>query len=241
MLQDPIKVEQTTMFNLYLGIGLAVLALIQTLALAGITGWITSRKEKRDAQRKIEAAEAEALIKSKEKQEDWRRQDAVAERAEHAAALLLAAQRETIERTDKVAQLTEAATKQTATKLDQIHVLVNSEMTAARKSERDTQQLLVMALKNSLALGKSLGHLQDPHELDGLAVAEQRIIKLNKIIADREEAQAKLDEELRRQGIALARRAEDQLANNKTLQKIEANTAATVDALRETVHPTESK
>ena len=218
---EPIQVAQTSSFGLYLGLGLAGVTLVQVLSLALINGWLGGRKETRDA-----------AIKREEKQEEWRRQDVVAAQAAEAARLLLEAQRETIARTDKVARLTEQATRQTSAKLEQIHVLVNSEMTAARTAERDTQQLLVLALKHSLTLSQALGHPPDKQELDALAVAEERIVKLNKIILDRNEAQRLVDEEARRAGVILARRAEDQGADG-TLKKIEENTAATVAALTE--------
>jgi len=101
-------------------LALAVVAILPPLLLAGLTGWIMSRKEKRDAERAITAAQAAAVLKRDEKLEDWRRQDEVADRVAAAAAevakqaadaadLLVQAQQDTITRTDEVARQGAAA------------------------------------------------------------------------------------------------------------------------------------
>lgn len=72
--------------------------------------------------------------------------DEVAAQAAEAADLLLAAQRATTVRTDQVAADLAATTTQVNGKLDKIHVLVNSTLTAAMDSELAAllQQVLLM-------------------------------------------------------------------------------------------------
>jgi hypothetical protein len=191
----------------------ALVAGAQVILLALITGWVTSRKEKRDAERLIAAALAaakiktddkieEARLKREEKLEDWRRQDevaaraeVVAERAAAAADLLVKAQAETIKRTEEVARLAMEADQRNADKLDAIHILVNSDMTAARTAERDSLKLLVIALKNSFNLSVKLGMQPTEAEQDEIVRVEKRIVELNQILADRLAAQLKVDTE----------------------------------------------
>lgn len=193
-------------------ITLAVLALLPPLLLAGVTGWITSRKEKRDAERALAAAQAIADLKREEKLEDWRRQDEVADRAAKAAAevkivakqaadaadLLVAAQKETIARTDEVARIAAENDRHITEKLEEgleqgrkIHILVNSDMTAARTAERDSLKLLVIALKRLAG--------SDEIDTDEIGRVEKRIAELDQILADRHAAQEKVEAEAARQ------------------------------------------
>jgi hypothetical protein len=154
---------------------------ISVVLLAALQGWIASRKAQRDAD-----------IRQEEKADDYARQDLVAERVataayktEEAARLLVKAQAETIARTDEVARKAEESDKRTTDKLDLIHILVNSDMTAARIAERDSAKLLLIALKR---IGV---HDEDDHK--EIIRVEDRITELDKIIADRLAAQLKID------------------------------------------------
>jgi hypothetical protein len=188
---------------------LALIAVGQIALLAVITGFIASRKEKRDAERAIEAAKQAAKLKSDEKAEDWRRQDEVAERvavaakqAADAALLLVEAQKETIARTDEVARVQAESDKRIGDQLlaideqgKKIHILVNSDMTAARTNERNQTMLTVLALKRVQALSRKLGLPVDVKEEESIVTAEGRIEELNQILADRLAAQHKVDAE----------------------------------------------
>jgi hypothetical protein len=170
------------------GVLIAAIATAQILLLAAMQSWAAARKDKRDAERK-----------SLEKQEDYARQDVVAERvttaakqAAEAARLLVTANEEAKLRTDEVARL--AATSQRKTvealaKIDEqtqkIHTLVNSDMTAARTNERDTLVRLLAALR------KVDGGT--PGELEELVKVEKRIEELGIILADRLAAQNVVD------------------------------------------------
>jgi len=185
---------------------LAFIALLPPLLLAGVTGWITSRKEKRDAERALTAAQAIADLKREEKLEDWRRQDEVAERAAKAATevkivakqaadaafLLVEAQKETIARTDEVARVAAENDKHISEKLEAIHILVNSDMTAARTAERAALKLLVIALQKNAATLSSA-------EQDEIVRVEKRITELDQILADRHAAQELVEAETRLQ------------------------------------------
>jgi hypothetical protein len=188
---------------------LALIAVGQIALLAVITGFIASRKEQRDAERAIEAARQAAKLKSEEKAEDWRRQDQVAERvavaakqAADAAILLVQAQKDTIARTDEVARVQAESDKRIGEQLlaideqgKKIHILVNSDMTAARTNERNQIMLTVLALKRVQALSRKLELPVDPEEEESILAAETRIEELNQILADRLAAQHKVDAE----------------------------------------------
>jgi hypothetical protein len=186
---------------------MALIAVGQIILLAVVTGFISSRKEKRDAERAIEAAKQAAKLKSDEKAEDWRRQDVVAERvalaakqAEESALLLVKAQKDTIARTDEVARLQAESDKRIVDQLiaideqgKKIHILVNSDMTAARTNERNQTMLTVMALRRVQALSRKLELPVDEDEEESIIEAEKRIEELNVILADRLDAQRKVD------------------------------------------------
>jgi hypothetical protein len=173
-------------------ITIALIAGLQVILLAVVTSSIQARKERRDAE-----------LKSKEKAEDYARQDLVAERvalaakqAADAAALLLKAQRETIARTDEVARLAAEAAARVDTQLkasleqgNKIHILVNSDMTAARTAERNSLKLLLIALRRISASGQI-----SPDESKEIEDVEQRIAELDQILADRLAAQHRVDE-----------------------------------------------
>ena len=81
-----------------------------------------------------------------DKQEDWARQDAVAEQAASAALLLLAAN-------ERVAK----AAASTNDKLDVIHTLVNSNMTAAMQAELTAVEAQHAVLLEVIALKEASG------------------------------------------------------------------------------------
>jgi hypothetical protein len=175
---------------------IALIALAQIVLLAIVTGVIAYLK-----------ASQEAKVRSAEKAEDWRRQDQVADRvataarqAADAATLLVKAQKETIARTDEVARVQAQSDQHISNQLaaldDQgkkIHILVNSDMTAARTNERNQIVLTVLALKRVQALSQKLGLPVDETEEESIVAAEKRIEELNQILADRLDAQKKID------------------------------------------------
>jgi hypothetical protein len=116
----------------------------------------------------------------------------IADQAAKAASLLVAAQEETIRRTNEVADLVAERDAKQALKLEQIdaqakriHTLVNSDMTAARESERHQAQEMSVVLRRIVALAESHGLKPDQADVEALATAEARSTELDQILADR--------------------------------------------------------
>ena len=125
----------------------------------------------------IVLALVQAAISARKEKRDYARQDLVAERVE------------------KVARLAEEADRRTQAKLKEIHILVNSDMTAARTAERDAMKLLVVALKQVVTANTKM-EIPSPQELiDEIERAEHRIVELNGILADRHAAQVRVEQE----------------------------------------------
>lgn len=179
-------------------VAIAVIASLQVLLLTIVQATLLARKERRDAE-----------LKSKEKTEDYKRQDEVAARvalaaqqAADAATLLLKAQHDTIARTDEVARLAAEVNDRVEQKLGEsleqgkkIHILVNSDMTAARTNERDQAILTLTALKHVRALSEKLGLPAQEDEVKLINDQEKRIQTLNAILADRLAAQKRVEAE----------------------------------------------
>ena len=180
------------------GVYIALIAGVQVLLLTVVQALITARKERRDA-----------AIRAEEKREQYAREDLVAARvaavSQQAAAaqqLLVAAQKESIKRTDEVARLAVESGQHIAAQLTEIteqgkkiHILVNSDMTAARTNERDQARLTLIALRRVQALSANLGLPIDTDEEKAIKIAEERITELDHILADRHEAQVKVEQE----------------------------------------------
>jgi len=116
--------------------------------------------------------------RSKEKQEDWRREDIVAEKAAEAAKLLLAENK-------KVA----ASAKEASGKLDAIHILVNSNMTAAMEAQ-------LVALQGQLVVMNRLAKIEDPtvNEQAAINAVEKQIAELTATVRDRLAATTKVEQ-----------------------------------------------
>jgi hypothetical protein len=118
--------------------------------------------------------QAEARDRRSEKIEDWARQDAVAAQAAQAADLLLQQNR-------KVAE----AAVVTSQKLDVIHVLVNSNMTAAMQSELDATVRELAMMREVIRLNEAAGHEPSSESLSAVKATETRIAKLRAELQDR--------------------------------------------------------
>ena len=104
-----------------------------------------------------------------DKREDWARSDAVAEKAAEAARLLLAAN-------ERVAETT-AVTNE---KLDVIHGLVNSQMTAAIQAELGATERELVLLRRLAAIAAPDDEVQAAE-----ATATAKIAELRATLADR--------------------------------------------------------
>lgn len=189
---------------------ITLIALVLIAVFSSITApiLISARAQKQQQQ---ENQRLEILHKQ-EKEEDWKRQDEVAARlaekqvatvreTAETSAKLLAAQQATIARTDEVARLAAEANAVNSAKLDQIdaqakqiHILVNSDMTAARQSELDQTRAMLVVLERVVAL-REAG--VPPAESDVVAIgrAQARISELEQILADRLEQFQKAESE----------------------------------------------
>lgn len=149
----------------------AIIAGVQLILLTLIQSWIVGNKARRDAE-----------LRSKEKEENYAREDLVAQRVIEVARL---AAKSSEEMQRQLANIDEQGKK--------IHILVNSDMTAARTNERDQTILTLLALKRVQALGVQLGISTEPKEQEAIEQAERRIETLNQILADRLAAQKRVD------------------------------------------------
>lgn len=116
---------------------------------------------------------------------DFARQDAVAKRTQEVAAKLLAAQQVTIAKTDEVAVAAKLSSAITATQLKQIHILVNSDMTAARQGQLDQTRQTLILLKKIVTMAGEIGRPPSTDELLEIDETEKRIASLEAILADR--------------------------------------------------------
>jgi hypothetical protein len=119
-----------------------------------------------------------ALVQSrnrrKEKAQDYAREDAVAERAAVAARLLAV-------NTQKVVD----STQETHDKLDVIHVLVNSNMTAAMQAELDATVREAAMIQEVIDLKRNHGIEPTVEALATLESARKKISELRAELADR--------------------------------------------------------
>lgn len=109
-----------------------------------------------------------------ERAEDWARQDAVAAQAAEAATLLLAAN----ERVDR-------STKAVRAQLQQIHVLVNSNLTAAIQAELTATEFLATALRENISKDEAAGVEPSAEALGNVRAVDERVAELRAQIDDR--------------------------------------------------------
>jgi peptidoglycan DL-endopeptidase CwlO len=116
----------------------------------------------------------------------------VAAQAAHAARALQAAQTESIRRTDEVARATaaqaarsDARLDDTNSKLDIIHGLVNSTLTASMQSELDALVTSLAMMREVVDMKRTAGH--EPTAESAIAIADTtaRIAELQAALADR--------------------------------------------------------
>jgi hypothetical protein len=138
----------------------------------GVFGqWLLRRQDfARQDQVAAQAAEAARLL--------LERQDAVAAQAAEAAELLLDAN-------ERVAKQSEDAAKVTNGKLNQIHELVNSTLTAAIEDLRLATEQQLMLLRSVIELNREAGREPSPDLLAALPAVEEKVAELRSKLADR--------------------------------------------------------
>jgi hypothetical protein len=152
------------------GVTIAIITGAQLLLLTTVQGILTARKDRRYA-----------LLRRQDKADNYARQDAVAERLALTNKLVVESSIITQRQSSQLATLDATSRK--------IHILVNSDMTAARTNERDQTRLTLIALKRVQSLSVTQGLTIPQDELDAISTAEQRILELDAILADRHQAQ----------------------------------------------------
>jgi hypothetical protein len=116
----------------------------------------------------------------------WERDDAVAAQAAEAARLLLAAQRESIARTDEVAQHVADSTTRTTAKLDIIHTLVNSTLTAALQAQLDASRRELVMMLELADMQKAAGETVSAQRLASIAALRRKVGELSAQMQERE-------------------------------------------------------
>ena len=160
----------------------AVGALITTV----INGWQIRAGKKQDYERQdavaAQAAVAAALLEE--------RQNAAEEKAAEAATLLLAAN-------ERVAKQSADAAEVTNGKLNQIHELVNSSLTAQMEEAYAalTQQLVLM--REVIALHTAAGRQPSQDALNAIGIIERKVAELGATLSDRAKATEIADAALR--------------------------------------------
>jgi hypothetical protein len=141
----------------------------------------------------------QSINKRKEKDQDYAREDAVALQAAEAAKLLVERQDAIAAKTAETARLlavnTRAVTEtahaaaevaqRTNDKLDVIHVLVNSNMTAAMQAELDATLREAAMIQEVIELKKAAGSEPTVETLAALESARNKIGELGSALKDR--------------------------------------------------------
>ena len=129
---------------------------------------------------------------SRAKKEDWRRQDIVADRAAKAAQAITIGMKETADQAQVAAKLlvinNEAVASTAAvtqSKLDVIHTLVNSNMTAAMQAELDATVRELAMMNEVIALNRAAGREPSKEALGAIVDTGAKIAELRAALADR--------------------------------------------------------
>jgi len=163
----------------------AVVSLVGVLAVGILApAWLLSRTER---------------IHHEDREADWARQDQVAAKAEKAAADLAKSQKMIADKAAEAAELLLANNERVARtqqetngKLDVIHTLVNSNMTAAMQSEFDAVARELAMMREVAALKQAAGQEPSPETLAAISATEAKLHELDAALADRAKAQARV-------------------------------------------------
>lgn len=125
----------------------------------------------------------------KSKEQDYRRQDEVAARLETRqdaqAAKAAEAARDLIESNKLVADAAKEAAQITVARLDVIHTLVNSQMTAAIQSELDATEREVVLMREVIGLNSVAGRSPTEESMGAVMATEAKIRELRVTLAER--------------------------------------------------------
>ena len=182
----------------------AALAFIGTLIVGVVVPFFLVRQSARERR---EDLARQAAQHREDRDAEWARQDQVALKAERATVELAASQKRIADQAETAANLAAERDAKVAGQLSRIdaqarriHTLVNSDMTAARQSERDQAQAMITVLRKVITLAEERGLVPEESDIDALQTAEQRVVDLDRILADRMQQMRAVEEEAARPG-----------------------------------------
>jgi hypothetical protein len=179
-------ITTTTSGSLDLGVIIAIVVSIITAVFASITAPLilahrTERMHREDRLADYERQDKVARAAERTAVDLIASQKRIADQAAEAAALLLAAN----ERVARTAQVTNG-------KLDVIHTLVNSNMTAAMQSEYDATVRELAMMREVLALKQAAGGAPGAEALTAITATEVKLAELAAALEDRARAAARI-------------------------------------------------
>ena len=182
----------------------AALAFIGTLIVGVLVPFFLLRQSARERREDL----ARQVAQHREDRDaEWARQDQVALKAERATVELAVSQKRIADQAETAANLAaerDAKVSGQLSRIDaqahRIHTLVNSDMTAARQSERDQAQAMITVLRKVITLAEERGLVPEESDVDSLQVAEQRVMDLDRILADRMQQMRAVEEEAAKPG-----------------------------------------
>jgi hypothetical protein len=133
------------------------------------------------------------IQRRKEKIEDYAREDRVADRATAVAKQAAEAAQLLVEDNRRVAKAAAGAADKTFGKLDEIHTLVNSNMTASMQAELDATAREVTLMREVIALHLAAGRDPSAEAEAAIVSTESRIAELRAALDDRHVAQEQVD------------------------------------------------
>ena len=174
-----------------------VVSLIGVLAVGVVIPVLLVRNA--ESARREDQAEA-ARLHREDRDAEWARQDEVAARAAQTADAIAAAQQGAADRAAEAARLLlenneRVAQTQLETngKLDVIHTLVNSSMTAAMQSEFDAVTRELAMMREVVELKRATGMEPSTAALAAIDVTETKLSELADALDDRAKAQAEVN------------------------------------------------
>lgn len=188
--------------NVLLALIVAVPAMLSPLLLS----WLTNRNARKD------------------REQDWARQDQVANRVAEVSRQLLARQESTAIALEKSMLATTIAREQTFSQLDAISTMVDGNVTVVLQAELESTQRELTALREIMEIKRTAGQTASADATMVIATAVKRIVELQKLLADRRErdavARSQIDSGNRRSYAAEAAALAAPAAAEKAARKI---------------------
>lgn len=135
-------------------------------------------------------------IHREDRQADWARQDAVAAKAEAASRAIADRAAEAARLLAENNMLVAETAKETGKKLDVIHELVNSNMTAAMQSEFEAVTRELAMMREVVELRRAAGQEPGPDALAAIAATQAKLAELDVTLDDRAKAQNRVNQQI---------------------------------------------